>query len=118
MDEKPAEPQVTIVDPIPVEMTPQAGDAGDGSAQRPASPQSSVAMQLSAAGVEFRLDTRIDHSHDLVALAAKIELLTSLYEVASNKLERALIRIGQLEAELEVRRQMQDQDRDKIGDNI
>lgn len=61
----------------------------------------SVNMRLSAAGVEFAMDTRIDTRADLVEANAKLELALNMLATAQSRLEAAFIRIGQLEAEVE-----------------
>lgn len=61
----------------------------------------SVNMRLSAGGVEFAMDTRIDTRADLVEANAKLELALSMLAAAQSRLEAAFIRIGQLEAEVE-----------------
>lgn len=61
----------------------------------------SVNMRLSAGGVEFAMDTRIDTRADLVEANAKLELALNMLSASQSRLEAAFIRIGQLEAEAE-----------------
>ena len=62
--------------------------------------RSTMAVHLSAAGLEMTIDTAVDHSLELVCLGAKLELTTQMLSDTSRRLEAALLRIGQLEAEL------------------
>lgn len=61
----------------------------------------SVNMRLSAGGVEFAMDTRIDTRADLVEANAKLELALNMLSVSQSRLEAAFIRIGQLETQAE-----------------
>lgn len=62
--------------------------------------RSTMAVHLSAAGLEMTIDTAVDHSLEMVCLSAKLELTTQMLSDTSRRLEAALLRIGQLEAEL------------------
>lgn len=62
--------------------------------------RSTMAVHLSAAGLEMTIDTAVDHSLEMVCLGAKLELTTQMLSDTSRRLEAALLRIGQLEAEL------------------
>lgn len=62
--------------------------------------RSTMAVHLSAAGLEMTIDTAVDHSLEMVCLGAKLELTTQMLSDTSRRLELALLRIGQLEAEL------------------
>lgn len=62
--------------------------------------RSTMAVHLCAAGLEMTIDTVIDHSHEIVCLGAKLELTTQMLADTSRRLEAAMLRIGQLEAEL------------------
>lgn len=78
----------------------EPGMEGEVIALQESQPQSSMNMYLNTQGLQFKLDTRIDHSAQEIALAAKLELLTGLFDSYVQKLDAAMIRIGQLEAEL------------------
>ena len=62
--------------------------------------RSTMALHLSGAGLEVTIDTAIDHSLEIVCLGAKLELTTQMLSDTSRRLEAAMQRIGQLEAEL------------------
>ncbi len=62
--------------------------------------RSTMAVHLSAAGLEMTIDTAVDNSLEMVCLGAKLELTTQMLSDTSRRLEAALLRIGQLEAEL------------------
>ncbi len=62
--------------------------------------RSTMAVHLSAAGLEMTIDTAVEHSLEMVCLSAKLELTTQMLSDTSRRLEAALLRIGQLEAEL------------------
>ncbi|MBP9094033.1 hypothetical protein KBI23_23635 [bacterium] len=62
--------------------------------------RSTMAVHLSGAGLEMTIDTAIDHSLEIVCLGAKLELTTQMLSDTSRRLEAAMLRIGQLEAEL------------------
>mgnify|MGYP000591363553 CR=1 FL=1 len=62
--------------------------------------RSTMAVHLSAAGLEMTIDTAVDHSLEVICLGAKLELTTQMLSDTSRRLEAALLRIGQLEAEL------------------
>lgn len=62
--------------------------------------RSTMAVHLCAAGLEMSIDTVIDHSLEIVCLGAKLELTTQMLADTSRRLEAAMLRIGQLEAEL------------------
>lgn len=64
-----------------------------------------VKMFLSAAGVQFKLHTRVDQSRESTELAAQLELALTLLQANQSRLEQAFIRIGQLESQLEAVRQ-------------
>jgi len=64
-----------------------------------------VKMFLSAAGVQFKLHTRVDQSREATELAAQLELALTLLQANQSRLEQAFIRIGQLESQLEAVRQ-------------
>jgi len=65
--------------------------------------KSSVAMSIVTSGLQFRLDTVVDHSHEAVELAAKLDLALSLLSQSENKLAAAMIAIGHLQAQLTAR---------------
>ncbi|MFA7337025.1 MAG: hypothetical protein WC028_09595 [Candidatus Obscuribacterales bacterium] len=62
--------------------------------------RSTMAVHLSGAGLDMTIDTAIDHSLEIVCLGAKLELTTQMLSDTSRRLEAAMLRIGQLEAEL------------------
>ena len=62
--------------------------------------RSTMALHLSGAGLEMTIDTSIDHSLEIVCLGAKLEVTTQMLTDTSRRLEAAMLRIGQLEAEL------------------
>ena len=65
--------------------------------------RSTMALHLSGAGLEMTIDTAIDHSLEIVCLGAKLELTTQMLNDTARRLEAAMLRIGQLEAELHTR---------------
>ncbi|MFA6209109.1 MAG: hypothetical protein WCT03_14565 [Candidatus Obscuribacterales bacterium] len=62
--------------------------------------RSTMAVHVSGAGLEMTIDTAIDHSTEIICLSAKLELTTQMLSDTSRRLEAAMLRIGQLEAEL------------------
>ncbi|MBP6744530.1 hypothetical protein KA344_04820 [bacterium] len=62
--------------------------------------RSTMAVHLSGAGLEMTIDTAIDHSLEIVCLGAKLEVTTQMLSDTTRRLEAAMLRIGQLEAEL------------------
>ncbi len=67
--------------------------------------RSTVAMHLAGSGVDFKIDTAVDHSIAVVSLTAKLELVLLMLAEKSERLEASMIRIGQLEAELAAKRE-------------
>ncbi|GEM_PF-1047247 len=67
--------------------------------------RSTVAMHLAGSGVEFKIDTAVDHSIAVVSLTAKLELVLLMLAEKNERLEASMMRIGQLEAELSGRRE-------------
>ena len=65
--------------------------------------RSTMAVHLSAAGLEMTIDTAVDHSSEIICLSAKLELTTQMLSETTQRLEAAMLRIGQLEAMLEAR---------------
>lgn len=88
---------------VPVDDAEQVDDARprDSGAELKQLGGNSVNMRLSAGGVEFEMDTRIDTRADLVEANAKLELALNMLSASQSRLEAAFIRIGQLEAEAE-----------------
>jgi hypothetical protein len=63
--------------------------------------RSSMAMELITCGIQFKLDTVVDHSHEAVELAAKLELAMLMLASTETRLGNAMIQIGQLQAQLQ-----------------
>jgi len=87
-DDLPAVCQSDVV----VQCSPATPDSSDS--------KSSVAMSIITSGMQFRLDTVVDHSREALELAAKLELALALLSLNESKLENAMIKIGQLQAQL------------------
>ncbi len=64
--------------------------------------KSSIAMRIITEGMQFKLDTVVDHSREAVELAAKLDLALSILSVTETKLENAMIIIGQLQERLKM----------------
>jgi len=64
--------------------------------------KSSVAMHIVTESMQFKLDTVVDHNHQALELAAKLELALSILSLTETKLEKALILIGQLQEQLKM----------------
>jgi hypothetical protein len=88
--------QPAIVAPVVVDVqcssAIQASNEGKGS----------MSMEIVTGGMQFRLDTVVDHSREALALAAKLELALTLLSLSENKLENAMIVIGQLQMRLKL----------------
>lgn len=107
----------TIVDTA-VETEPVADDAEQicGDADASEGDGSYVNMYLSAAGVKFKLNTKLDQSQQASSLTGQLELMLSLLSATQSRLESAFIRIGQLESELEASRELTRRLLDERGD--
>lgn len=60
-----------------------------------------VKMFLSAAGVQFKLHTRVDPASESTELAAQLKLALTLLQASEARLEQAHIRIGQLQSQVD-----------------
>lgn len=60
-----------------------------------------VKMFLSAAGVQFKLHTRVDPAAESTELAAQLKLALTLLQASEARLEQAHMRIGQLQSQLQ-----------------
>ena len=90
-DEKPA-PEVVDCVSLPVQ---------DELAHR-----ASVAMSIDTAGLQFKIDTKVDQSTRAVELAAQLQMALDLLNRSDSRLEAALIEIGQLRAQLQMLREI------------
>lgn len=66
----------------------------------------SLNMSIETGGLNFKMDTRIDNNADLLKLSGQLELALEMLSRSQSRLEAAFVRIGQLEAELAVLRQI------------
>jgi len=80
-------------------------EAQDSSPNKDLAGRSTVAMQLNGSGVNFKIDTAVDHSIAIVSLTAKLELALQMLSETSHRLDLSMVRIGQLEAELAASRE-------------
>lgn len=82
------------------QLTASCGQGAEDDSPAAGAGRSTMAVHLDHGEMRFRIDTATDHSLEMVALAAKLELALQMLGEKSNQLETALKRIGQLEAEL------------------
>lgn len=66
----------------------------------------SLNMSIETGGLNFKMDTRIDNNAELLKLSGQLELALEMLSRSQSRLEAAFVRIGQLEAELAVLRQI------------
>lgn len=66
----------------------------------------SLNMSIETGGLNFKMDTRIENNAELLKLSGQLELALEMLSRSQSRLEAAFVRIGQLEAELAVLRQI------------